>query len=779
MHESQPGASRNPPAEGPRTAEQIRAEREQFRVTLSSIGDAVIATDTAGRVSFVNPVAERLTRWTADEALGRPLTEVFNIVHETTRQPAESPALRALREGTVVGLANHTVLLARDGTEVPIDDSAAPMRDEAGTPIGAVMVFRDVTDRRRAQEAQARLAAIVESSDDAIVGKTLDGVITSWNAGAERVFGYTAAEAVGRNITFIIPPERLDEERAILARLRRGERVGHFETVRVAKDGRRLDISLTVSPVTAPDGTVIGASKVARDITDQRRATAALRESEARYRAIVEASPECVKLVAPDGTLLQMNPAGLAMVEADESALGQSVYAVIAPEHREAFRAFNERVCRGEGGTLEFDVVGLKGTRRHLETTAVPLPNPGGGFTHLGITRDMTARTEAERALRESDRRKDDFIALLAHELRNPLAPVRNGLQVIRLSPDRPVRERAQEMMERQLTHMVRLIDDLLDVSRISRNKVTLRRERVRLADVVTSAVEAARPLIDAAGHYLSVDLPPEPVYLDADHTRLAQVFSNLLTNSAKYTEPGGRIALAAEVRDGAVTVTVTDTGIGIPADALPTIFDMFSQVDRGTERTAGGLGIGLALVKGLVEMHGGAVAAESPGPCRGSTFRVTLPVAEPQPGDIPATGEGDRREGAGRRVLVVDDNEDGAVSMATMLQLLGDEVRTAHDGVEAVEAARAFRPEVILMDVGMPRLDGYEATRRIRGEPWGAGVTVIAVTGWGHESDRERSRAAGCDAHLVKPVNLADLDALLTDLRGPRPGATAGRGHS
>jgi PAS domain S-box-containing protein len=781
--------------------------------------------------------------------------------------------------------------------------------------------------------ARARLAAIAESSDDAIVSKTLDGVVTSWNAGAERIFGWTAAEAVGRSITLVIPPERLDEERVILEKLRRGERINHFETVRVAKDGRRLDISLTVSPIRDADGRVVGASKVARDVTDRKRAderirasegrlrflealaaatrpltdpaevmavaarllaeqvgadrcayaevedaavyvitgdharagasivgrwpvaafgaehhrlmlagdayvvedsetddrippadreayrateiravvcvplhkdgrftaamavhqrtlrrwtpaevelvatvagrcwetleraraNRALRESEARYRAIVEATPECVKLVAPDGTLLQMNRAGLEMIEGDESALGACVYPVVAPEHRAAFRAFNERVCRGEGGTLTFDIVGLKGTRRHMETTAVPLPAPAGGYVQLAVTRDVTAQTRANEALREADRRKDEFLAVLAHELRNPLAPLRNGLEVIRLAGDDPAAvAKARAMMDRQLGHMVRLIDDLLDVSRITRGKMTLRRGRVALADAVGAAVETARPLIDAAGHALTVALPPDPVVLDADLTRLAQVFANLLTNAAKYTPRGGRIALTAERRPGEVAVAVRDTGVGVPPEHLAGIFDMFSQVDRTLERSAGGLGIGLALVRGLVEMHGGSVAAASDGPGAGSTFTVRLPVADVPAPAAPAGDDGDAEAAAGRRILVADDNRDAAASLAALLRLRGNEVRTAHDGAEAVTAAETFRPDAILMDVGMPRLNGYDAARRIRERPWGRGVRIIALTGWGQEADRERSRAAGCDGHLVKPVALADLDALL-----------------
>jgi signal transduction histidine kinase/CheY-like chemotaxis protein len=380
-------------------------------------------------------------------------------------------------------------------------------------------------------------------------------------------------------------------------------------------------------------------------------------------------------------------------------------------------------------------------------------------------------RKRAEQALRETDRRKDEFLALLAHELRNPLAPLRSGIEVMRLSGGEPdAVARARDRMDRQLTHLVRLVDDLLDVSRISRGKMELRRSRVRLADVVGSAVETARPLIDAAGHELTVSLPDEPVPLDADLTRLAQVFANLLTNSAKYTPRGGKIWLTASRDSAEVVVTVRDNGVGIPADDLARIFDMFSQVDRSIERSTGGLGIGLALVKGLVEMHGGTVRAESPGLGAGSTFTVRLPVAAPDATPVggPAA-DGHTSRATGRRVLVVDDNRDGAESLAEMLRLLGHEPHTAHDGLEAVEAAGRLRPDLVLMDVGMPRLNGLDATGRIRAQPWGRKVRIVALTGWGQEGDRVRSREAGCDGHLVKPVSLADLQRLLADLDGGR----------
>jgi signal transduction histidine kinase len=375
------------------------------------------------------------------------------------------------------------------------------------------------------------------------------------------------------------------------------------------------------------------------------------------------------------------------------------------------------------------------------------------------------ARLYAE--LREADRRKDEFLATLAHELRNPLAPIRNALRVMRLAgDDGSVAEESREMMERQLAQMVRLVDDLLDVSRITRDKLELRKERVALAAAIESAVETSRPLIEQMGHHLTVALPPEPVHLDADATRLAQVFANLLNNSAKYTERGGLIRLSAELCEGRVVVRVRDNGVGIPAEAMPWLFEMFSQVDRNLERAQGGLGIGLTLVKRLVEMHGGVVYAVSEGAGRGSEFVVELPVGEcvPEPEESSAD-DGGQAVAPKRRILVVDDNRDSATSLSMMLSLMGNETRTAHDGLEAVEAAAAFRTDVILLDIGLPKLNGYDACRRIREQSNGCRPVVVACTGWGQVEDRRRTTEAGFDHHLVKPLDPDALQELLAGL--------------
>ncbi len=751
---------------------ELAAEREELRITLASIGDAVISTDAEGRVKYLNPVAEVLTGWTQAEAAGRPLPEVFHIVNEYTREPAENPALRALQEGVVVGLANHTTLIARDSTERPIDDSAAPMLDESGAPVGVVLVFRDVTERRQAEEAQARLAAIVQSSQDTIVSKSLQGIIRTWNAAAERLFGYTAEEAVGQPITIIIPPDRLDEETTILSQISRGEPIEHFETVRMAKDGRQIHISLTVSPIHDAEGRIIGASKIARDVTARKETEEALRASELRFRTLTSQAPVGIFMTDREGNCLFVNEQWCEITGLTaEEARGPGWARTLHPDDRERIsHAWYAAAEAGRPFAEEYRFRTPQGKVTWVQGRALGLTDSTGQVTeYIGTLTDITERKEAVEALQDADRRKDEFLAVLAHELRNPLAPLRNGLEVMRLAAsDAGVVARTRDMMDRQLSHMVRLIDDLLDISRISRNKMELRRSRVLLADVVSSAVETARAVVAAAGHELTVALPPEPILLDADLTRLAQVFGNLLNNSAKYTERGGRIWLTAEREGKRVKVTVRDTGIGIPAAALPHIFDMFSQVDRSIERSSGGLGIGLALVKGLVEMHGGTVEAASPGQGQGSTFTVRLPMLAEQaesPSGEPAEAGPERDAGAQRRILVVDDNRDSAASLAMMLQLLGNDVRIAHDGVEAVEAAAQFRPQVILMDIGMPRLNGYDATRRIREQPWGRDMAIVALTGWGQEVDRANSKEAGCDGHLVKPIRMPDLEKLLAEL--------------
>jgi signal transduction histidine kinase len=383
-------------------------------------------------------------------------------------------------------------------------------------------------------------------------------------------------------------------------------------------------------------------------------------------------------------------------------------------------------------------------------------------WTANGISKHAQAARLAEEANREADRRKDEFLATLAHELRNPLAPIGNALQLMQHAEGDPIMlQHARDTMQRQFAQMVRLVDDLLDVSRITRDKLELRKEQVELQSIIHQAVETARPLAERAGHELCVDLPPPPSWIYADPVRLSQVFNNLLNNACKFTESAGLISVSAEQQGGDALVTVKDTGIGISAENLRSIFEMFEQIDNSLERTRGGLGIGLTLVKRLVELHGGRIDASSQGLGRGSEFVVRLPAIVTRVSSAPSPSPGNSPSGA-RRILVTDDNRDAANSLAMLLKLGGHEVATAYDGIEAVEKAESYKPEVILLDIGLPGMNGYEVCRSIRQEPWGQGIRIVAVTGWGQEHDRRNTRDAGFDHHLVKPVTAIALSEAL-----------------
>jgi PAS domain S-box-containing protein len=489
----------------------------------------------------------------------------------------------------------------------------------------------------------ALLAAIVESSDDAIISKTLDGIITSWNRGAERLFGHTAEEAIGQSIMILIPEDRHDEEEMILGRMRRGERIEHYETIRRTKDGRSIDISVTISPLRDEAGVVVGASKVARDITLQKR---------------------------------------------------------------------------------------------------------------------------VQRELTEADERKNEFLALLAHELRNPLGPIRHAVKILRARTPNPEElQWATSIIDRQTEHMTRLVEDLLDVSRITRGTIELRHERVDIAAILKSSVEASHAMMERHHHQLRVTAPAQPLFVHGDTTRLVQVVTNLLDNAAKYTDPGGKVWLSGEREGDMVVIRVKDTGIGIPSEVLPRIFDMFTQSTMSLERAQGGLGVGLALVERLVKMHGGTVTAHSAGAGQGSQFTIRLPLAPPQK-TAPAENQDLVVEpGAHRcRVLVVDDNVDSVDSLGMLLRLLGHEVETASDGRSALVKADEFRPQVAILDIGLPKVNGYDLAKQIRERDWARDVVLVALTGWGQEQHRRRSEEAGFNYHLTKPVEFDVLQKILAE---------------
>jgi PAS domain S-box-containing protein len=617
-------------------------------------------------------------------------------------------------------------------------------------------------------EAQSLLTAIIASSDDAIISKTLDGRITSWNKGAERLFGYTAQEAVGQSIHLIIPPEGREQEAQILDRLRHGDRIDHLEVARVHKDGRPVHVEVTISPVHDRHGLIIGASKTARDITTRKaweadRDVLALALRAGRMGAWSRNLTDNAVWWSRDlEEIFGLQPGGF-----DHTRGGY--LALIHDDDRDAVsRAVDHAIATGTSYAIEFRFRHGSGEWRWMEGRGKPTYDRQGRPSMLyGIGVDITDRVRSVETLREADRRKDEFLATLAHELRNPLAPISSGLHIMKTAAGDPhAAQTAREIMERQVQQMVRLVDDLLDVARITTGKVELRCENIDLADALRDAVETSRPLIESNGQTLSLSLPDTPVRVNADRTRLAQVFANLLNNSAKFSERGQRISIEVTRDGGAVDVHVRDTGAGIPPEALPKIFDMFGQADFGAGRTRGaGLGIGLSLVKRIAELHGGSVKAFSKGVGHGSEFVVRLPAAaaEHAAADRPATAAA--AGAAKRRILVVDDNTDAAESLATLLSINGHETRMAHDGAQAVEEAAAFKPDVVFLDIGMPTIDGHETARRIREQPWGKAMVLVALTGWGQTEDRRRSKEAGFDHHLVKPADPTLVEKLISSL--------------
>jgi PAS domain S-box-containing protein len=792
-------------------------------------------------------------------------------------------------------------------------------------------------------EAQSLLAAIVASSDDAIVSKTLDGTITSWNRGAERLFGWKPEEVIGKSIQVIVPPELIEQEHEILNRLRSGLPVNHLDVERVRKDGTRVHVSVAISPVRDRHGHIIGASKTARDITTRKQWEDAIVRSEEAQRLLVgihdatrglsDASIVMSEIVSRVGLYFDVIRCAYGEVDAEQreltvspgytkglptvagrypldvfgpllaaelkaghtaaiedvrtnpltaTAKAQDTYAsmqivsmVVVPLVRSARlvallvmaddkprrwtddetrlleqiaertlfavetartaqdlresrnvmqlgmrtarmgawsrdlvtgtmwwspefaelcgfdsndathardrlfaqvrpadrtrlpKVIEDAIAQHHDYTVEYEFQHARtGEWRWMESRGRAEYGASGQPTKLyGLVIDITDRRRAVDALREADRRKDEFLATLAHELRNPLAPISSGLHILRHSNNPKQTAAALEIMERQVGQMVRLVDDLLDVARITTGKIELRCATIDLADAIRDATETIAPEIGRRGDAFTVVPPETPVYVNADRTRLAQVFANLLNNSVKYSEPGQPISITFGREGTDAVVRVRDAGMGIHPDMLPRVFEMFRQADSTGGRSRGGLGIGLSLVKRIAELHGGSVTATSPGVGLGSEFVVRIPALDAQKAGKNESLDSAEGHGSRRKILVVDDNEDAAESLAALLSISGHETRMAHDGPDALQQAERFHPDIVFLDIGMPTLDGHETARLIRQQPWGKEMVLIALTGWGQSEDRRRSKEAGFNHHLVKPADPAMVQKLLSTI--------------
>jgi PAS domain S-box-containing protein len=762
--------------------------RRQLEAICNNTTLALFIMDERQQCIYMNPAAEQMTGYTLAEAQGRSL---HYVIHHTrpdgTFYPIEDcPIDRAFPENNRE--QGEEVFVHKDGHFYPVAFTASPIR-EGGSIVGTIIEVRDITERKRMEEEILRLNHTLKQRVDELQA-LLDIVPIGIAIAHDPECQVITTNPAGAKMLNISPEEnasksRPDADRLPFKVMRNGcevppdelpmqQATAHDVTLFnmdfdiVHDDGRVVHLYEYASPLHDERGRVRGCVGVFVDITERKRAEEELRKSEERFRELFENANDIVFTLDLGGNMTSVNKAierilGYARVE----LLNYPVTKFVAPEYHKLLIEMRARKLAGERVTnYELEVIAKDGRRLVLEVSSRLIYEGGDPIGLQGIARDVTERRRAEEALREADRRKDEFLAMLANELRNPLAPIRNAAQVLKLlNIEEPKAQWAREVIERQTQSLSHIVDDLLDVSRITKGKITLHREPLELATIVSRAIETSRPLIDARHHELSVSVPPESLRVEGDLTRLAQVLSNLLNNAAKYTDECGKISLTVLRENDRIALRVRDTGVGIAPDVLPHIFDLFIQADRSLDRSEGGLGLGLTLVRHLVEMHSGTVEAHSDGPGRGSEFVVHLPLlsaAERPSEDSPAIGAATP---AALRVLVVEDNIDSAEMLAIMLQLEGHQVRTAHDGSNAIKVAITFRPDVALIDIGLPEMDGYEVARRLRELPQTQKMVLIALTGYGQAEDRRRTRDAGFDHHLVKPVEPDALEALLNSI--------------
>ena len=598
------------------------------------------------------------------------------------------------------------------------------------------------------------------------------GRIMSWNLGAERLKGYAPEEIIGRHFSVFYTREALDSGWPA-HELKVSEMEGRFEDEgwRVRKDGSRFWANVVITALRDDDGKLLGFSKITRDLTDRRLHEEALRHSEARFRLLVDAVQDyAIFILDPEGVVASWN-LGAERIKgySREEIIGRHFSHFFTEEDRAAGKPWEELAIARRSGRAEVEGWRVKknGDRFWARVVLTAVTDDEGhlrGFAK--VTQDLTERRHVQ-DLEKAAKNVNEFIAMLAHELRNPLAPIRSAVTVMAKAPhDAATVEAMRQTIDRQSAQLARIVDDMIDIARITKGSLVIEHEPVELAEVVRRAVETAAPAIEAARHALEVHLPEKPLVVHGDRYRLTQLLSNLLNNAARYTPSGGRIWLRAVSQNGHAVLSVTDTGRGIEPQVMDRIFDMFVQGRTPLQRVGGGLGIGLALARRIAELHGGTLLGRSEGENKGAEFVLRLPLSPSVPANEPAQPQADRA-GVPRRILVVDDNVDAALTLDLLLRSLGHETRVAHEGGKALEIAREFRPEVVLLDIGMPGMDGYEVARRLRGMNHGQTFRIVAVTGWGQDADRARAKEAGFDVHLVKPVDVGTLAKVLDDRSG------------
>jgi len=775
-----------------------------------------IATDAKGVIQIFNVGAERMLGYTAAEVLNKntpaDISDPQEVIARAKALSVElgtpiTPGFEALVFKASRGIEDiyELTYIRKDGTRFPAVVSVTALRDDQSTIIGYLLIGTDNTARKQAEAALLKAGAlqnaIFNSANFSSIATDAKGVIQIFNVGAERMLGYTAAEVLNKNTPADIsdPQEVIARAKALSVELGTPITPGFealvfkasrgiediYELTYIRKDGTRFPAVVSVTALRDDQSTIIGYLLIGTDNTARKQVEAermlldqAVRDQQFYTRSLIESNIDALMTTDPRGIITDVNKQMEALTGSTRDELIGAPFKdyFTDPERAEA----GIKLVLGEGKVTDYELTarardGKETVVSYNATTFHDRERKLRGV--FAAARDVTERKRYEKSLQEADRRKNEFLAMLAHELRNPLAPMRNALQIMRLTVSRDVPRPEDEairsasaMMDRQVSQMVRLVDDLLDVSRITRGAIELRRTRTELSSAIHHAVEAARPQYKSMEHTLIVTLPREPMYINADPTRLAQVLGNLLNNACKYTLKGGQMRLTAERDDHQVIIRLQDNGIGIAAEELPRIFEMFVQIDTSLERSASGLGIGLTLVQSLVEMHQGTVHVHSAGLGHGSEFVVRLPIMVEHPQSPPPVLTVGQPPGkVSRRILVVDDNQDSASSLAALLKLTGHQTQTASDGCEAVAATLTFLPEVVLLDIGLPLLNGYDACRQIRAQPDGMRILLIALTGWGQDEDRHKSKEAGFDAHLVKPVDHDQLMKLLAEFQ-PTP---------
>lgn len=754
---------------------------------------AVLSPDGTLEATNLGPI--RAAGLRPGDVLGKPFWECS----WWDADPASRPKLREAVARAAAGQAvryDVDVRMGDDRTRT-IDFQIVPIRDAAGRVTHLIPSGVDITDRQAAEralgageaEARRQLAELQSTYDNAPIGLAVLSLQYRWvqiNERLAEINGIPAADHIGRSLRELLP-DLADQGEAVLRRvIETGEPVLGVEVAgeTPAQPGVARTWVESFHPIRDDAGRILGVNVVCEEVTAQRQAEAARREGEARFRTLADNIAQLAWMAGPDGGIFWYNRrwydyTGSTFEETRDWGWRERIH----PDRA-------DRVAVGVRRSLEagtawedtFPIRGGDGAYRWFLARAVPIRDEGGAILRwFGTGTDVTEQRAIEEALRQSDRRKSEFLAILSHELRNPLAAIRNAVSAARAGGSPEFLAWAIDVVERQSEQLKNLMDDLLDLTRIDQGKIRLRRRPMTLAEAVHRAVGSVRPFLDEHRHELMVAVAAEELRIEADPTRIEQILTNLLTNAVKYTPPAGRIELSAGREGGEAVIAVSDTGVGLSAEMLPRIFDMFAQVDQSFDRAQGGLGIGLSLVKSLVELHGGTITATSPGPGRGSTFTVRLPLLAPArtgsrtPSAPPPATLAQRPRSRPMRILAIDDNVDSTQGLAMLLGRFGHEVHEAHDGPSALEAARALRPEVVLLDIGLPGMDGYQVARLLRADPATRDALVVALSGYGQEEDQQRSREAGCQHHLVKPVELRTLlDILDAAARATEPGAAS-----